>query len=580
MKKTGWQDIPVASVTDDLFNVSTYVNGLCSFIRSCDTPMTISIQGDWGSGKTSMMNMIKENLQGTIYPIWFNTWQFSQFDMGGALVFSMMEVLLDGLGCNAELRQKILNGLLGFGKTAIKAVTEKATTGVVAEKVGDMLDGGGANYASEILKLKDRFQNAVNEKLKKEHKDRVVIFVDDLDRLQPVKAVELLEVLKLFLDCENCIFILAVDYEVVTLGIKQKFGSDVDDEKGRSFFDKIIQLPFKMPVAQYDIKKYVTGMMEHLSVSTDAKEVTLFYNLIRTSAGFNPRSIKRLFNTYELLDIITKSTVQGISDAVRKRVLFAIVCTQMCFEKLYLYLTSTKIEEDTFTALHDTRTCSDVLREIYTGLVQKELDEQVKKVSAFIPYFIDAMQVDDDETLSKEELENLRTILKCSVVTSVKAMESEGDDSSKEWEYREINKDIVRTTAEKLENVGKFAVWMPRKAANGVKISDISGYYVWATQAGFSCRLEYYLSRIDEYTTGVHIYITEPSYNKGPGKLFLTALGENPLKFRMAPITDENSYKYLNVLRLNNNDANAPDQIASVVRNAYDILLSAVPGDG
>ena len=93
MKNTGCPDKPVASISEDLFNVSTYVNGLCSFIRSCDTPMTISIQGDWGSGKTSMMNMMRENLQGSIWPIWFNTWQFSQFDMGNGLAFSMMDVL-------------------------------------------------------------------------------------------------------------------------------------------------------------------------------------------------------------------------------------------------------------------------------------------------------------------------------------------------------------------------------------------------------------------------------------------------------------------------------------------------------
>ena len=85
------------------------------------------------------------------------------------------------------------------------------------------------------------------------------------DRLQPAKAVELLEVLKLFLDCDRCVFVLAVDYEVVTSGIRQKFGNDVSVEKGRSFFDKIIQLPFKMPVASYDIRKYVKNMMERIT---------------------------------------------------------------------------------------------------------------------------------------------------------------------------------------------------------------------------------------------------------------------------------------------------------------------------
>lgn len=96
------------------------------------------------------------------------------------------------------------------------------------------------------------------------------LFVDDLDRLIPSKAVELLEVLKLFLDCKQCVFVLAIDYEVVIRGSIEKYGfasymSDkIEDkernreyEKGKSFFDKIIQVLFKVPVAVYDIKNYL-----------------------------------------------------------------------------------------------------------------------------------------------------------------------------------------------------------------------------------------------------------------------------------------------------------------------------------
>lgn len=95
MKTMGYPDKPVSNINEDLFNVEVYVNALCSFIRSCETPMTISVQGDWGSGKTSLMNMMMANLQGSVWPIWFNTWQFSQFDMGHGLVF-----FYDG--CNPE----------------------------------------------------------------------------------------------------------------------------------------------------------------------------------------------------------------------------------------------------------------------------------------------------------------------------------------------------------------------------------------------------------------------------------------------------------------------------------------------
>lgn len=83
----------------------------------------------------------------------------------------------------------------------------------------------------------------------KAQKDRAVILVDALGRLQPAKAVELLEVLKLFLDCDKSVFVLAINYAVVSQGIKQKYGDSLGNDKGRSFFDKIIQVLFKMPGA-------------------------------------------------------------------------------------------------------------------------------------------------------------------------------------------------------------------------------------------------------------------------------------------------------------------------------------------
>lgn len=542
MKDMGCPDKPVEKISEDLFNISTYVNGLCSFVRSCDTPMTISIQGDWGSGKTSMMNMMRENLQASIWPIWFNTWQFSQFDMGNSLAFSMMDVLMKGLDY------------------------DQAAGGVVSDMAADVMNGGGIDYAGEVLQLKEKFQEAVNKKLQKEHRDRVVIFVDDLDRLRPVKAVELLEVLKLFLDCEKCVFILAVDYEVVTLGIREKFGNNVSEEKGRSFFDKIIQLPFKVPVAQYDIQKYVKDMMERMVIKTNQQEVFLFSNLIRTSIGFNPRSMKRLFNTYQLLDIITKGTIKNIDEEVRKRILFASVCAQMHFEEFYSYLTSTRIDTDMFEAFLNEKERESALQEIYADVKRGNSDGKMQSLSSFIPYFIKSFHVDENTGLTEEEVQNLNSVLKCSVVTSVSA----GDEETSElvWEYRNRNKQLAKETAGLLQDIGQFLIWMPRKAREDIKLYDVSGYYTWVVDAGFQCTLEYYLSRIDGCRICVHLYITLAS--KGNEEKFFQLLGDNPLNLEKNPIKENRGrYKYLEVLSLNDEDEFSAKQIAGVVKNAY-----------
>ena len=578
MEKTvGYPDKPLATSSEDLFDVGVYVNALCSFIRGCETPMTISIQGDWGSGKTSMMNMMRANMQADVWPVWFNTWQFSQFDMGNSLAFSMMDVLLKGLDCDQDVRKKIINGIIGFGKKAVKVVADSTIGGEFAGTVGDLMDGdNNVDFASEIMELKSKFQKAVDDKLLKENKSRVVVFVDDLDRLQPAKAVELLEVLKLYLDCEKCVFVLAVDYEVVTIGINQKFGGEVSEEKGRSFFDKIIQLPFKMPVASYDIHKYVKGMMQRMNISTAEEEVELFYNLIETSIGFNPRSMKRLFNTYELLDIVTESTVKNIEGNIRRRVLFAIICAQMCFEKLYCYLTSTRIDEDTFVALQNDETVEGALKEIYGIDPDGETTPEIERIRSFIPFFISALQVDDDYTLSDVELSNFKAIIKSSVVTSVGTSADNSEEESRDWEFRYKNKDIAKEASGKLSNIGTFIIWQPRKERDGIKFSDVSGYYSFSTKAGFSCTLEYYLSKINDSEVGVGVFVGLHD-GKGLEKTFFDVLGDNPLKINSVPqIKDWGKYLYNNVLRFNCNDTAAADQIASLTRTAYTALNETI----
>ena len=59
----------------------SYQEALIKFLRKSDTPISIAIQGEWGSGKTSLMNILKYRLceasNSIFYPVWINTWHFS-----------------------------------------------------------------------------------------------------------------------------------------------------------------------------------------------------------------------------------------------------------------------------------------------------------------------------------------------------------------------------------------------------------------------------------------------------------------------------------------------------------------------
>ena len=247
--KNGFTDLPAMSIEEDLFEINKYIDGLSEFILECDTPMTIAIQGDWGSGKTSFMNMIRCQIESKVVTSWFNTWQYSQFNMGDTLSLSLIKRLIDTLPSQNETTKravaKTLNLVGKYMKEGALMAVDMTISGRLADNLGKAIDGvtnkeEEIDLSAALGQLKQQFQECINNAVTNNNEDRVVIFVDDLDRLTPAKAVEMLEVLKLFLDCENCVFILAIDYQVVSQGIAEKYQNKLDDEKGKAFFDKII----------------------------------------------------------------------------------------------------------------------------------------------------------------------------------------------------------------------------------------------------------------------------------------------------------------------------------------------------
>ena len=345
-KKQGLTD---EAATVDLFNINKHLDGLSRFIKACNTPMTISIQGSWGSGKTSIMKMVEHEIEKDVIPVFFNTWQFSQFELGNSLAFSMIKVLLNKLQDDDSFIKHFTSVCSNALTTALKSVSIYNINVDLKKCTEKTVDD---NYAEQIENLHQHFQEVVNRACEREHKDRVVIFVDDLDRLVPSKAVELLEVLKLFLDCKQCVFVLAIDYEVVIRGAIEKYGfasymSDkIDDkernreyEKGKSFFDKIIQVPFKVPVAVYDIKNYLKDGFNKINLKIDDNDLQDYIDLCASSIGSNPRSLKRLLNAFLLLTFIGEGSID-LNNKDKAKLLFAALCLQQYKEKIYNLIVS------------------------------------------------------------------------------------------------------------------------------------------------------------------------------------------------------------------------------------------------
>jgi len=430
----GFTDKPAMS---DAFSIEKYINGLNLFITSCNTPMTIAIQGDWGTGKTSMMTMVKEKLGDKVQSAWFNTWQFSQFSMGDSLPILLLTNLMRAIKnekADSTLKQsqdKLGRTLAVLGKKVAFGVLENVIGGQLTDMVEKGIDGATNAFKGKNDNLEDRkdmsqaieelkadFQNYVREALKANDKDRLVVFVDDLDRLAPARAVELLEVLKLFLDCEGCVFVLAIDYSVVTRGVKDKYGAEFDAEKGRSFFDKIIQVPFKLPVASYDISNYVKECFNEINLPCeDDAQLKKYVALIEKSIGNNPRSIKRLFNTYLLLNSVVMEEI--LKTDGNKQALFAILCMQQTYEGVYNYIIRNRddnylINGEKLSMFAD----KDKLQElpIYSDLEMNE--DQANKVAKFFEALLGVLDKDNNESLSDDEVKSFINVLSFSTITA------------------------------------------------------------------------------------------------------------------------------------------------------------------
>ncbi len=316
---------------EDLLGISEYVNACANFIMNCRTPMSIAVQGGWGTGKSSFMHLVEKKLgelkseQMEAVCVRFNTWQYSR--SGEERLFiplvRCLEKKLDDVNINNKeytdyfKERKIIFSGRWFGKTAGK-VGEVATgkAGAIMALFGQIVEGYLNTDQSEIekiyeetLQVRQKLQDRINVMTGRSIiaggnlaegnrvSRKLVVFVDDLDRLAPKDAVNLLEDMKNFMDCQDTVFVLALDHNLVNRGVKEKYG-DIEDGYENKFFEKIVQLPFFLPTRKYNLKNYVTELIRENQIQNLNPDLCVKY--IGQFASRNPRVIKRALNVYQL----------------------------------------------------------------------------------------------------------------------------------------------------------------------------------------------------------------------------------------------------------------------------------------
>lgn len=324
------------------------------------TPWTIGVYGEWGSGKTTFLKLVEKELSRSgVRPIWFNAWKYARDDdLWAALIEKIvvearrsvpwyrapdvrLRIWLRSIDFGAgffELFRKLLaiafkvialaalilmavslvpvagNPVTGWlaGDALLGSPWVRALVGVVAalgtkpEALLKLFDVKlGADLGAFRRSRAHRSQAALVDDFTAEfqgvlevvyRKNPLVVIIDDLDRCLPEQTLQIIETVKLILDEPGCVFLLAVDREVIEHAIRVKY-KDLPSvgELGETFFEKIVQLPYSLPPpAEGRVESYIRSM------SSDP-QVLECLPILRGTAPYNPRRIKRSVQAFTML---------------------------------------------------------------------------------------------------------------------------------------------------------------------------------------------------------------------------------------------------------------------------------------
>ena len=289
------------------------------------TPMAVAIYGGWGTGKTSAMKWLdgqlnQWNREGDdpnndkvdVYPVWFYPWKYhSKEDVWRGLI---AEVILKSVSVGDATPTRVRDAAKRFGiflgRSFLDALSHiKLKAGA---KAGPQVEVSGALFSDifeEFQKVNRPEKAYLNQfEYTLTHwvahtlgdRERIVIFIDDLDRCMPDVALQVLEALKLYLNIPKLIFVLGLDRQVIDDMVKKYYEDlGVGSDKARKYLDKMFQLEVTLDPSQQQIEQYLERHLASINLWSDQVHFTdaqrkIFSRIILDLAGRNPREVKRL----------------------------------------------------------------------------------------------------------------------------------------------------------------------------------------------------------------------------------------------------------------------------------------------
>jgi predicted KAP-like P-loop ATPase len=249
-------DKPISQKHEDMFQRYEFAKRIANTIinRNNEECIVIGIYGSWGEGKTSVINFIGEEINqiDNIISIKFNPWRYNEEN---SLLEQFFQKLATSLDANLKTKGEKFGSLLSkYGGLL------KVDIPILGVNLGDIAEAAGESMSEvDIETLKERIGE-----LLKACDSKVVIFIDDIDRLEKVEIHSIFRLVKLTADFLNTTYVLSFDDDMVSAAIGERFGAG-NQKSGQNFLEKIIQVPLRIPMARPEaLRQYCFQMLENV----------------------------------------------------------------------------------------------------------------------------------------------------------------------------------------------------------------------------------------------------------------------------------------------------------------------------
>jgi hypothetical protein len=350
-----------------------------------DAGLVVGIYGPWGEGKTSLLHMVDKELKAgrEIETLWFNPWYFQGQEALVLTYFGQLAAKLETrLGTSSDEFKRVLNKY-GSVVSALPLSFYGVDLGKVMTAVGNRLKG------SDLEALKQRLDTLLEEK-----KIDLVVFMDDIDRLDCTEIHAVLKLVKLVAGFRHVTYVLSFDDEMVAAAIGEAYGGDAT--AGRSFLEKIVQVPLRLPRVDEPTLLHLTLCEVDRAVSLARAEIPTdqvhefrrFFDPLFTARPRTLRAGKRYGNALAFALPLLEGEVR-VGDLLLLEALRAFIpeTYSVISERRDLLLT-----RDSHDSFGDAQKRKDAALEAWNALLEQAAPQERRALAALLEHLFPCVQ--------------------------------------------------------------------------------------------------------------------------------------------------------------------------------------------